>query len=74
MIKTYSCALAEKIVLQGKIYITNQRICFFSNFNSDNLFFGRTFIQFPKTDIKKIEKRKVSILIDNSISFTTVNG
>lgn len=60
-------------MLQGKIYITNLRVCFHSNFNSQNIFFGKTFIQFPKSDIRKIEK-KLNSLIDNSISFTTQNG
>lgn len=74
LIKSYSCALVEKIVLQGRIYITNERICFHSGFNSSNLFFGGTFIHFPKEDIKKVEKKMNAIFIDNSISFTTING
>ena len=54
LVKSFACALAEKIVLQGRIYITTERICFHSSFNSSNLFFGGTFIQIPKEHIKKI--------------------
>ena len=43
-------------------------------FNPKNLFFGGTFIQIPKKDILKIEKRVNAIVFDNSISLTTVNG
>jgi hypothetical protein len=46
--------MSEKIVLQGRIYITTERICFSSGFNSSNLFFGKTFIEFPKQDIIKL--------------------
>ena len=38
------------------------------------MFFGGTFIQVPKEDIKKIEKKKNALFIDNTLSFTTVNG
>lgn len=36
--------MADKIILQGKLYVTTHRVCFFSKFNSDNVFFGETFI------------------------------
>jgi len=38
------------------------------------VFFGDTFIQIPKKDIRKVEKRQNVIVFDNSISVTTVNG
>lgn len=56
------------------MYITSERICFSSSFNENNLFFGGTFIQFPKKDIIKIEKKQNALLLDLSISFTTVKG
>lgn len=49
--KTFSCALADKIILQGRLYVTSHRLCFFSNFNPSTVFFGDTFIQIPKKDI-----------------------
>lgn len=39
-IKSSSCALADKIILTGRLFITNQRICFHSKFNRSNVFFG----------------------------------
>lgn len=57
LVKFYSCALYDKIILQGKLYVTSGRICFHSYFNAANLFFGSTFLQIPKKDIVKIEKR-----------------
>lgn len=50
-IKSYSCALADKIILSGRLYITSYRICFFSKFNTSTVFFGGTFIQIPTKDI-----------------------
>jgi hypothetical protein len=47
---------------------------FYSKFNRSNLFFGETFIEVPKCDIKKIEKKASSLFINNAISITTVNG
>jgi hypothetical protein len=61
-------------VLQGRVYITSERICFYSGFNTNTIFFGNTFIQFPKQDITKIEKRLNALFMDNSISITTVQG
>jgi len=72
--KSFSCALSDKILLTGRLYITNKRLCFHSIFNPSNVFFGDTFIQIPKKDINKIEKRFNAIVFDNSISITTVNG
>lgn len=56
------------------MYITTERICFHSKFNSTTVFFGGTFIQIPKEDIKKIEKRSNVLIFDNAISVTTING
>ena len=66
--------MADKIILQGKLYITSERLCFHSKFNAENVFFGGTFIQIPKKDIIKLEKKKNGIFFDNSISITTING
>ena len=74
IVKAYSCAFADKILLQGKMYITTERLCFHSKFNSNTVFFGGTFIQIPKEDINKIEKRSNVLIFDNSISITTING
>lgn len=56
------------------MFITTHRLFFYSKFNRNNLFFGETFIEVPKADIKKIEKKVSSLFINNAISITTVNG
>jgi hypothetical protein len=47
---------------------------FHSRFNSSNIFFGKTKLEIPRSDIKKIEKKYNAIIFDNSISITTLNG
>ena len=53
-LKSFSCALSDKILLSGRLYITNKRLCFHSKFNPNNVFFGDTFMQIPKQDITKV--------------------
>ncbi len=38
------------------------------------MFFGETFIEIPKDDIKKITKYKESMFSNSSIIVTTING
>jgi hypothetical protein len=66
----------DKILLQGKLYITTHRLCFYSSFNPypSRAFFGGLFIQIPIKDIVSLEKRKNGIFFDNSIAVTTVKG
>lgn len=39
-VKSYSCSLSDTIILAGRLFITSHRICFYSKFNSKNIFFG----------------------------------
>lgn len=71
---SYACGLAYNIILAGRLHITNEKLYFYSKFNPNNIFFGETFIQIPKKDIIKVEKRQNAVVFDNSISITTVNG
>lgn len=74
LISSFACALSEKIQLQGRLYITNKRLFFHSNFNSSNLFFGDTVLNIPKADILSIQKRTNAFIFDNSISVLTPKG
>ena len=65
----YSCALSDKILLQGKIFITNKKIVFYSWFNNSTLF-GKTILEIPLTDIIFIDK-KYTLIFDNSIILKT---
>ena len=53
-VKSYSCALSDKVLLTGRLFITSHRLVFYSKFNRNTVFFGETFIEIPKNDIKKI--------------------
>lgn len=73
LISSFSCAFAQKILLQGRLYVFGTRICFHSYFNSQTLF-GNTMLNIPKEDILKIEKRTNAKFFDNAIAFVTKNG
>ena len=73
-IKSYSCSLCDMVILAGRLFITTNRLCFYSKFNSKNIFFGETFIDIPRVDIKKIDRRSMSLFSDNALAVTTVNG
>ena len=66
---SFNCALKDKILLQGKLYITNKKIEFSSLFNPVT-FLGKTNIQIPLKDIIEIQK-KYYLALDNSIQIKT---
>ena len=66
---SFNCALRDKILLQGFLYITTNKIEFKSLFNSETLF-GKTTIKIPLKDIIDIEK-KYYLALDNSIEVKT---
>jgi len=68
-IDSFNCALKDKILLQGKLNITNKKIEFTSLFNPVTLF-GKTVIIIPFKDIIEIEK-KYNLGLDNSINIKT---
>ena len=68
-IDSFNCALKDKILLQGFLYITTKKIEFKSLFNPVTLF-GKTTIKIPLKDIIDIEK-KYYLALDNSIQVKT---
>ena len=66
---SFNCALSEKILLQGKLYLTSKKFVFYSWFNGSTLF-GKTLIEIPNSDIIDISKKK-NLLFDNSIMVKT---
>lgn len=68
-IESFSCALNEKILLQGKIYVTNKKLVFYSWFNNSTLF-GKTLIEIMHEDITNILKLSGN-LFDNSMIIVT---
>ena len=69
----YSCALSDKMLVQGKMFISNKKIGFHSYFNK-HTFIGETKMIIPKNDIIKIEKRYNAVIFDNSIAIVTPRG
>jgi hypothetical protein len=65
----YSCALSDKILLQGKLYLTSKKVVFYSWFNNSTLF-GKTLIEIPNDDIVSYNK-KGNIIFDNELVIKT---
>eukprot|EP00347_Sterkiella_histriomuscorum_P017285 403349970 len=70
--ESYLAALQLRILIQGRIYITNKRLVFHSCFNEKTIFFGKdTKLAFFFTDIKQLEKQYNAKVFDNSIAIQT---
>lgn len=69
----FSCALLDKMLIQGKIFISNKKVCFHSYFNR-HTFLGETKMIIPKNVIIRVEKRMNAIIFDNSIAIITLKG
>jgi hypothetical protein len=69
-LEAYSCAISLKILIQGKLYVTNKRLCFHSYFNDKTIFGKETKILIPIANVSRVEK-KTNVMIDNSISIFT---
>ena len=73
LITSYACAFAQKILLQGRLYVFNTRLCFHSYFNAQTLF-GHTKLNIPIDDIIKFEKRTNALIFHNAIAIITKGG
>ncbi|KAG8433692.1 hypothetical protein GDO86_012155, partial [Hymenochirus boettgeri] len=66
LIVDYSCALQKDILLQGRLYLSENWICFYSN-----IFRWETTITIQLKDIQCIKKEKTAKLIPNAILVCT---
>ncbi|KAM9299187.1 protein Aster-A [Gastrophryne carolinensis] len=66
LIVDYSCALQKDILLQGRLYLSENWICFYSN-----IFRWETTITIQLRDIRCIKKEKTAKLIPNAIQVCT---
>ncbi len=57
VLDTFTCSLIGKILLSGKMYVTNKRVLHRSYFNDKTLFGKGSRIFIPTQDIVDIEKR-----------------
>lgn len=73
-LQTYACAISLKILIQGRLYLTNKRICFHSYFNDKTIFGKETKIVIPLTNVSRIEKKTNVVVFSNSISIYTKEG
>ena len=73
LLENYVCTLVDKILLQGKLYITHKRLAFNSYFNSNTLF-GDTIVVIPIKDIQDIEKTYGVFNHQNTLHIHTTKG
>ena len=60
IINEYNCALVNKILLQGKLFLYRREIKFVSFFNRATLF-GKTKLRIPARDILNVDKDKALV-------------
>ncbi|XP_030606104.1 protein Aster-A isoform X2 [Archocentrus centrarchus] len=68
LIVDYSCALQKDILLQGRLYLSENWLCFYSN-----IFRWETTITIQLKDVTSMTKEKTAKLIPNAIQISTDN-
>ena len=68
VLSDYACALQKDILIQGRLYVTTNNICFHSNIFS---FITQELI--PLTDVIAIEKKFSALIIPNAILVSTLH-
>ncbi|KAE8266620.1 hypothetical protein A4X09_0g5729 [Tilletia walkeri] len=69
LIEDYSCALAREILVQGRVYVSENHLAF-----NANIFGWVTNVVIPFTDIVSIEKRMTAFVIPNAIQISTLHA
>ncbi|RIB06866.1 hypothetical protein C2G38_2216030 [Gigaspora rosea] len=69
LLNDFGCALQKEILLQGRIYVSLNHICFHAN-----ILGWVTDVVIPFSDIKCIEKKMTALVIPNAIQITTVKS
>lgn len=62
----YSCALQKEILVQGRIYVTQNYLCFHAN-----IFGWETNLTLKWKDVASIAKEKTALVIPNAILIST---
>ncbi|XP_060770582.1 GRAM domain-containing protein 2A isoform X3 [Neoarius graeffei] len=66
LMKVYSCALLRDILLQGRLYISRNWLCFYANL------FGKDIkVAIPVVSVRLVKKHKTAGLVPNGIAITT---
>ncbi|RDB29293.1 putative membrane protein C20F10.07 [Hypsizygus marmoreus] len=66
LIEDYGCALQREILIQGRLYISENHICFHAN-----IFGWITDLSIPINEITHLEKKMTAFVIPNAIQITT---
>ncbi|CAG8774363.1 7305_t:CDS:2, partial [Dentiscutata heterogama] len=69
LLNDFGCALQKEILLQGRIYVSVNHICFHAN-----ILGWVTDVVMPFSEITRIEKKTTAIVIPNAIQITTVKS
>ncbi|CAG8599411.1 1540_t:CDS:10 [Ambispora leptoticha] len=69
LIDDYSCALQKEILVQGRLYISVNYVCF-----NANIFGWVTSLVIPFSDIVSIEKKVTAFVIPNAILISTLHA
>ncbi|GJJ13421.1 hypothetical protein Clacol_007675 [Clathrus columnatus] len=69
LIDDYGCALQREILIQGRLYISENHLCFHAN-----IFGWTTDLVIPVEDIIQIEKKMTAYVIPNAIQVSTYNA
>ncbi|KAK7117936.1 hypothetical protein R3I94_023224 [Phoxinus phoxinus] len=66
LMKVYSCALLRDILLQGRLYISRNWLCFYANL------FGKDIkVAIPVVSVRLVKKHKTAGLVPNGLAITT---
>ncbi|XP_028814776.1 GRAM domain-containing protein 2A isoform X1 [Denticeps clupeoides] len=66
LMKVYSCALLRDILLQGRLYISRNWLCFYANL------FGKDIkVSIPVVSVRLVKKHRTAGLVPNGLAITT---
>lgn len=68
LIEDYGCALVREVFIQGRLYVSENHVCF-----NANIFGWVTNIVVPFSEIVSIEKRMTALIIPNAIQVATLH-
>ncbi|KAI0830878.1 hypothetical protein BC628DRAFT_1408240 [Trametes gibbosa] len=66
LIEDYGCALQREILIQGRLYISENHVCFHAN-----IFGWITDLSIPMSEVISLEKRMTAFVIPNAIQLST---
>ncbi|KAK0178293.1 hypothetical protein PV328_002257 [Microctonus aethiopoides] len=66
LVVDYSCALQREILVHGRLYVSQNYVCFYANY-----FMWETLVSLRWKDVASITKEKTALVIPNAISICT---